>query len=153
MNLIKKQFFEVKMEKYITGFGLTSREIKKYFHTDTLFVCSEKNSSSMLFTEESFEAIINLLSDTEDIINTFIYHIYINSRLCYLKNDDDFWVLLEVDNPLSKTKEITYLKETGEKDFYFLTNEFIEKNCNYDLSKLKKIEMKFGKQINPMFGK
>ncbi|MFI3326779.1 MAG: hypothetical protein R3Y35_11500 [Clostridia bacterium] len=132
------------MEKNITGFGLTSREIKKYFHTDTLFVCSEKNKSSMLLTEASFERIVDLLNDEEDILNILIRYIYINSRMCYLKNDDEFWVLLEVDNPLSQTNEITYLKETGDKEFYFLTDKFIEKNSNYDFSQQQKIEMKFG---------
>lgn len=138
------------MSNYITGLGMTSKRIKEYFHTDTLYVCGQSSEFCLLFTEEGFENIVSYLDFSVPELRPMCRFVFSNSRVCNLKRDDDFWVFLQMKTESIDGSNI-YLWGSKRKGCYYCSAKVPNNELSLDYSKIhidkaRKLEVKFGEQ-------
>ncbi|MFI3326781.1 MAG: hypothetical protein R3Y35_11510 [Clostridia bacterium] len=131
---------------YITGLGMTTKEIKEYFKTDVFYICGRKNEVSLLFTEEGFENTVNYFDFSVPELRPIHRYISMNSRVCNLKRDDDFWVFVETEPKSQETVGMIYLLESKRKGCYYCLAKGLNNELSLDIDKAEKIEVEFGKQ-------
>lgn len=131
---------------YITGLGMTSKEIKEYFKTEVFYICGRKNEVSFLFTEEGFENTVSYLDFSVPELRPLHRYISMNSRACNLKRDDDFWVFIQTETESIETEGVIYLLESKRKGCYYCLTKGLNNGSSLDIDKAEEIEVKFGKQ-------
>ncbi|WP_409967509.1 hypothetical protein RFF05_13095 [Bengtsoniella intestinalis] len=115
------------MTEYITGWGITSKQLKALLHMEALYITAIPNCAGNLYSEVVFEGKVEAFYTLPQAKRIAVTPLFTSTNHCVLDNDDDFWVLIPTDEtPMVATTAGFLWRLRHDGDFCIATQEQVD---------------------------